>query len=475
MRESNVTKRKQSIKYFVGDLLTGNVAFFLFNIARFHLLQSDSTVGNLWEFVFSKKLLLEQLTIPLVMCGIFWLSGYYNQPLGKSRLQELLTTVFSTVVNTSIIYFGLMINDVTGHRSLDYEMLLLLFLILFICCYPVRIMLTQSALRNFRERHWRLKTLIVGNSEIAHRTALNMMTKSSRVSYEICGFVRIPGETDGKEETGEVFELNRIQEICQTYKVDNIIVIPQNIDEKKILSLLYHLFPLDVSIRIAPDTFSFVTSSIRLKDIFGEPFVDITSPAISESSKNLKRSFDVLISLLLITAFSPLFLVIAIMVKSSSPGQVIFCQERIGWKQRPFIMYKFRTMVEGAEKNGPELSSKEDIRITKIGKFLRRYRLDELPQFWNVVKGDMSIVGPRPERRYYIEKIIKEAPYYALVCQVRPGITSWGMVKYGYASCVMQMVERTRYDLIYLSNMSLTLDLKILIYTVKTVISGKGV
>ena len=302
-----------------------------------------------------------------------------------------------------------------------------------------------------------------------------MMTKSSRVSYEICGFVRIPGETDGKEETGEVFELNRIREICQTYKVDNIIVIPQNIDEKKILSLLYHLFPLDVSIRIAPDTFSFVTSSIRLKDIFGEPFVDITSPAISESSKNLKRSFDVLISLLLITAFSPLFLVIAIMVKSSSPGQVIFCQERIGWKQRPFIMYKFRTMVEGAEKNGPELSSKEDIRITKIGKFLRRYRLDELPQFWNVVKGDMSIVGPRPERRYYIEKIIKEAPYYALVCQVRPGITSWGMVKYGYASCVMQMVERTRYDLIYLSNMSLTLDLKILIYTVKTVISGKGV
>lgn len=475
MRESGVTKRKQQIKYFVGDLLTGNIAFFLFNIVRFNLLHYDSTIGSVWRYVFSDKLLLEQLIVPFVICGVFWLSGYYNQPLGKSRLQELSTTFFSAIINAFIIYFGLLINDVTRQRSLDYEMLLMLFLILFVCSYSVRIVLTQSALKKFRERHWRLKTLIVGNSETAHMTALNLLSKSSRVSYEILGFVRIPGETDCKEETDQVFELNCIKEICLNRNVDNLIIIPQAIDEKKVLSLLYHLFPLNVSIRIAPDTFSFVTSAIRLKDIYGEPFVDITTPAISESSKNLKRSLDVLISLSVMIVFSPLFIVIALIVKIGSPGEVIFRQERIGWKQRPFIMYKFRTMIDDAEKNGPELSSRNDGRITSVGKFLRRYRLDELPQFWNVVKGDMSIVGPRPERRYYIEKIIKDAPYYALVCQVRPGITSWGMVKYGYASYVKQMVERTRYDLIYLSNMSLTLDIKILIYTIKTVFSGKGV
>lgn len=475
MRESSVTKRKQQIKYFVGDLLTGNCAFFLFNIMRFSYLCDNSSNGSVWVYVFSDKLLLEQLVVPLVMCGVFWLSGYYNQPLGKSRLQELSTTFFSAVFNTLIIYFGLLINDVTGQRSLDYEMLLMLFLILFVCSYSIRIVLTQSALKNFRERHWRLKTLIVGNSETAHLTSLDLLNSSSRISYEILGFVRIPGETDCKEVLDKVYDLNCIKEICLNRNVDNLIIIPQTIDEKKVLSLLYHLFPLNVSIRIAPDTFSFVTSAIRLKDIYGEPFVDITAPAISESSKNLKRSFDVLISLSVMVILSPIFLVIALMVKRGSPGRVIFRQERIGLKQRPFIMYKFRTMIDAAEKNGPELSSRDDGRITPVGKFLRRYRLDELPQFWNVVKGDMSIVGPRPERRYYIERIIKYAPYYALVCQVRPGITSWGMVKYGYASCVKQMVERTRYDLIYLSNMSLTLDMKILIYTIKTVFSGKGV
>lgn len=474
MKESGVTKRRQQIKYFVGDLLTGNVAFFLFDIMRFHLLQSDYTGENIWRYVFCEKLILEQLLFPILMCGVFWLSGYYNQPLGKSRLQELQTTFFSAIINTAIIYFSLLINDGSGYRTLGYEMLAFLFVILFVCCYPARIVLTQKALKNFREHQWNLKTLIIGNSEIAHRTANGLLSKSSRVSYEICGFTRIPGETDfaGAEEP---YELNQIREICKKCDIDNLIIIPQTIDDKKILTLLYHLFPLNVSIRIAPDTFSFVTSSIKLKDIYGEPFVEITSPAISESSKNIKRTFDVLISVIMLTVFSPLYGIIALMVRNSSKGSVIYRQERIGWKQRPFVIYKFRTMIDDAEKHGPELSSQNDDRITGVGKFLRKYRLDELPQFWNVVKGDMSIVGPRPERRYYIEKIIGEAPYYTLVWRVRPGITSWGMVKYGYASSVKEMVERTRYDLIYLSNMSLTLDLKILIYTIKTVAVGKGI
>ena len=132
-------------------------------------------------------------------------------------------------------------------------------------------------------------------------------------------------------------------------------------------------------------------------------------------------------------------------------------------------------MITEAEIDGPRLSSDDDPRITKIGKWMRKYRLDELPQFWNVLKGEMSIVGPRPEREFYIKQIIEKAPYYTLVCQVRPGITSWGMVKYGYASNVEQMVERTRFDLIYLANMSLSLDCKILIYTIKTVLGGEGV
>ena len=183
---------------------------------------------------------------------------------------------------------------------------------------------------------------------------------------------------------------------------------------------------------------------------------------------------DVLFSALALIVLSPLYLAVAIAVKLSSPGCVIYKQERIGMRQRPFNIYKFRSMREDAEAGGPALSSIDDNRVTRVGKFLRKYRLDELPQFWNVLKGDMSLVGPRPEREFFIRQIIKEAPYYNMLHQIRPGITSWGMVKYGYASTPSEMIDRAQYDLVYLMNMSILVDIKIIIYTIKTVFSGEG-
>ncbi|HKL34361.1 MAG TPA: sugar transferase, partial [Tangfeifania sp.] len=187
-----------------------------------------------------------------------------------------------------------------------------------------------------------------------------------------------------------------------------------------------------------------------------------------------KRLLDIVLSMLATILFLPVFLVLSIIIKITSKGPVIYRQERIGRFGDPFYIYKLRSMVQEAENGTPELSSENDQRITKIGRFLRKTHLDEIPQFLNVIKGDMSLVGPRPERKFYIDQIVKQAPHYTHLHKLRPGITSWGQVKYGYASNVDEMLERLQYDMIYLKNISLYIDLKILIYTVMVSFKGNG-
>ncbi len=466
--------RRQRWVYVVSDLTTGFIAFFLFNIVRFFLLKTYGSNEMLWHYVLSPKLIIESILVPLFMAGIYWLSGYYNVPFGKSRLQELLTTLFSSMINTILIYLILLINDQTGRRTVNYEMIISLFGLLFVFCYLGRLVITSFVRRHFRSHQWEFNALIVGTSQKAKETAHRLVSGPSRVCYNIIGFVKIPGEKN-EDDNSTSFPISDIEKVCSENNVDQVIIAQSDYNEEKVLNLLYHLYSLGLPIKIMPDTFSFITSGIRLQDIYGEPFIDLTSPAISESSKNIKRTFDVIASSLILLLLSPVYLWLAIMVKLDSKGPVFYSQERIGRRQKPFRIYKFRSMVVDAEDDCPQLSSDNDSRVTKTGRFMRKYRLDELPQFWNVLKGDMSIVGPRPERAYFISKIMERAPYYALVYQVRPGITSWGMVKYGYASTVDQMVERTRFDLIYMSNMSLFVDFKIMIYTINTVFTGKGV
>tara|TARA_B100000767_G_C19564477_1_gene450516 strand:- start:66 stop:740 length:675 start_codon:yes stop_codon:yes gene_type:complete len=221
-----------------------------------------------------------------------------------------------------------------------------------------------------------------------------------------------------------------------------------------------------------PDTYGILSGQVKIDD-HGVPLMEWHIDPMNPWQRNSKRLTDILISILVLVLISPLLMLLSIMVRLTG-GPVFFSQLRIGKNQTIFNIYKFRTMRINAEKDGPQLSSEEDTRITSIGKFLRKYRLDELPQFWNVLKGDMSIVGPRPERSFYAEKIIAQAPQYRHVYKVRPGITSWGMVRFGYASNVEEMVSRMKYDLIYIENMSFFNDIKVLIYTVWTIIQGRG-
>ena len=464
-------KSKQAGKYILSDFISASVAWLLFNILRYEVFAIDEGADSLLDYLQYPGVLGGQVVIPLFWLVLYYFSGYYNKPFGKSRLTELFSTFITVLIGTVFVFFALLLDDIPRSIDIYYKLFFGMFGLQFFITYIPRLLITQSGMRKIKNREWAMKVLIIGAGGKAVRIAHDLY----RLGYDICGFVsedeRTPVKADRNQVLGTVED---IPVLMEKDNVDEIVLAVESKNNKALLGILYSLYRYKRPIKVLADRFNML-SKIQLRTIRGIPLVDVTDNNFSPAEQNIKLFLDKVCSVVALLLLSPLFAYIAWRVKKDSPGPVFFRQERIGYLGQPFWMYKFRTMYVNAEENGPSLSSEDDLRVTPFGRIMRKYRLDELPQFWNVLKGDMSLVGLRPERKYFIDEIVKTAPYYYLLHNVRPGITSLGMVKYGYAASVDKMVERMEYDILYYENMSLTLDLTILIYTVKTVITGKGV
>lgn len=468
---------RQRAKYVIGDYVSSTVAWIAYTCLRY-LMNEDLmlTQGyhSLCEFISTPTVMAGMVVFPVAMMCVYLLSGYYNSVFRKSRVQELFVTIGSVCFNSLLIFFVALINDMANDRAYNYEMILLLLLLLFMSVYSVRVAITCRTSRKIKSREWQFNTLIVGTDSEARKLGSDLNTMRESIGNRVVGYVSV--SDDDAICADDTYRLADIEQVCQKLDVSELIVAMNKSDSKKALDIINQLFKVNLPIKITPSMADIVLTKVRIEQFVGAPLVDISGSDMSDFSQNMKRFYDLIFSALFLIILSPFFLIMALLIKLDSRGPVVYRQRRVGLHNKPFTIYKFRSMVCDAESDGmPMLSSDNDARVTKIGRWMRKYRIDETLQFWNVVKGDMSLVGPRPEREYYLRQMMERVPYCALLHKVRPGITSLGMVKYGYAKNVDEMIERLKYDLLYLENMSIINDLKIMIYTVKIVINGRGI
>ena len=375
-----------------------------------------------------------------------------------------------------VIFFSLLLDDTVVNYKTYYHTFFTLLTLQFVITATFRFILSTSVISKIRNGKIYFNTLLVGSNQNAVKLLNQMQTEFKPEGNRFVGFVHVDGNNDHllKGYLPHLGNYSDLPPLLEKYQVEEVIIAIESAEHDNIGKIINQLEDSSVLVKIIPDMYDILSGSVKMNAIFGAPLIEISPDLMPVWQQSLKRILDIFISLLVLLFFSPLYVFTALGVLLTSRGPLFYSHERIGLHGKPFRIYKFRSMQANAEKSGPRLSSKDDERITKFGKWMRKIRLDEIPQFYNVLIGDMSIVGPRPERQFFIDKIMTVAPHYRHLHKVRPGITSWGQVKFGYAENVDQMVERLKYDIIYIENMSLLLDLKIMFYTFLTVIQHRG-
>ncbi len=460
---------KIDIRTVLTDFVTLNLAWYLYFLFRVQSgIAAVSADVDLW---------MPMLLVYVFWCAVFVFFGLYRSWHAASRTDEF-AAIFKTIsIGCLLLFFIVFIDDTNVEVRGGARTLMLAYWGITLVAVGAGRVFYRSTRRRLLLQGIGLRNAVIVGWNPKGKTLHDLLLQHPALGYRVVGFVKVDKRKSSSNHhgIGVLGNLDALHQIIDQYAVKDVMIALETSDHDKLLDIISRVNGQDVSLKIQPDMYDIISGQARTNQLYGIPLIEIMPRIMQPWEESAKRVVDIVVSLVVLVLSAPLWMVIGIAIKLDSPGPIVYSQERVGKGEKLFKMRKFRSMRADAESSsGPVWAPKNDTRVTSFGKFLRKTRLDEIPQFVNVLDGDMSLVGPRPERPFFVEKLSKEIPLYKRRLTVRPGITGWAQIKQGYDTSIDDVRSKVRYDLFYIENMSFRMDIKILLTTLYVMVAGKG-